>query len=110
MRRSHKQTYNDLVYQDLANAALQAITTFFRDWWQNMDPASNKLRLVKTSPTPWYISILPFRRDEVVLARLRIDHTLHTHGHLMEGGPPPYAAEFLSLCLTSSSTASIYKQ
>jgi ribonuclease HI len=89
MRRSHKQTYKDLAYQDLANAAQQAITTSFRDWWQNMDPASNKLRMVKTSPTPWNTSTQPFRRDEVVLARLRIGHTLHTHGHLMEGGPPP---------------------
>jgi hypothetical protein len=89
MRRSHKQTDKHLAYQDLANAAQQAITTSFRDWWQNMDPASNKLRLVKTSPTPWNTSTQPFRRDEVVLARLRIGHTLHTHGHLMEGGPPP---------------------
>jgi hypothetical protein len=74
-----------------------------------MDPASNKLRLVKTSSALWNTSIQPFRRDEFVLARLRIGHTLHTHGYLMEGAPPPYAAEFLSLCLTPSFTASIYK-
>jgi hypothetical protein len=98
MRSSHKQTYKNLAYQNLSNAAQQAITTSFRDWWQNMDPASNKLRMVKTSPTSWNTSTQPFRRDEVVLARLGIGHTLHTHGHLMEGGPTPPMLRSSSLC------------
>lgn len=89
MRSPHNRIYKDLVYQDLANAAQQAITTSFRNWWQNLDPTSNKLRSVKTNPTSWITSTQPFRRDEVVLARLRIGHTLHTHGHLMERAPPP---------------------
>jgi hypothetical protein len=85
MRRSHKLTYKDRAYQNLVNVAQQAITTSFRNWWQNMDPVSNKLRLVKNSPTSWNASTQPFRRDEVVLFRHRIGHTLHTFGHLMKG-------------------------
>jgi hypothetical protein len=43
---------------------------------------------MKAASTVWTTSTQLYRRDEVVLTRLRIAHTIHTHGHFMEGGPP----------------------
>jgi hypothetical protein len=40
----------------------------------------------------WGSSSRPVRRDEVVVARLRIGHTRLTHGHLLSGSPPPVCA------------------
>jgi hypothetical protein len=42
--------------------------------------------------TPGGTSSRPVRRDEVVVARLRIGHTRLTHGHLLSGNPPPVCA------------------
>jgi hypothetical protein len=88
MRSTHK-VYRDLTYNHLAAAAHQAVSASFKNWWLNVDPSANKLRDIKPSPTLWSTSTQPLRRDEVVLARLRIGHTFHTHSHLMEGAPPP---------------------
>jgi hypothetical protein len=40
------------------------------------------------------------RREEVVLNRLRIGHTHHTHGHLMKKEPP-------KICLTCKISTTI---
>jgi RNase H len=77
------------VAQDLNKAAQRAITHTFIEWWSHQDPATNKLRSIKAEPKVWTTATQLYRRDEVILARLRIGHTLLTHGHLMEGGPPP---------------------
>jgi hypothetical protein len=85
MRSSYKQTYKDLAYQDFANAAQHAITISFRDWWQNMDPTTNKLRLVKTSPTSWNTSTQ--------------DRPYPTHSWSSDGGgPSPSMLGSSSLC------------
>jgi ribonuclease HI len=52
---------------------------------------TNKLRNVKHSVYRWTHPYSKVRRDEVILARLRIGHTRLTHGHLMEAsGVLPY--------------------
>lgn len=54
----------------------------------------NKLRTIKGVVHPWHSS-LKSRRMEIILTRLRIGHTLLTHGHLMERRPPPFCDDCL---------------
>ena len=49
----------------------------------------NKLRDVKPSLGESPHANRVSRREEVVLARLRIGHTHLTHSHLLKGDPPP---------------------
>jgi ribonuclease HI len=77
------------LHQDLKTHSNRVLDEHFKEWWVLQDPATNKLRSVKTSPTPWTSACRPQRREEVTLCRLRIGHTKLTHGHLMERAPPP---------------------
>ena len=54
-----------------------------RDW--NLTPLTNKLRNIRNTVHEWRSSYQKVRKHEVVLTRLRIGHTLLTHGHLMVG-------------------------
>lgn len=56
--------------------------------WQET-PLETKLRRIKRTTKPWKSSIRGVRREEVVLTRLRIGHTLLTHGYLMTRDIPP---------------------
>ena len=54
--------------------------------WQlrwNIEPRTNKLKNIKDTVKRWTTSAKMDRKTEVMLARLRIGHTLITHGHLM---------------------------
>jgi hypothetical protein len=53
----------------------------------------NKLHKIKPLIQRWASSFQPDRRWEVILARLRIGHTLITHGHLMEKEQAPICEE-----------------
>ena len=68
------------------------ILNFWNDEWTNT-PLTNKLRSVKDSTSVWQSSNNKNRRYEVVLARLRIGHTLATHQYLVENRPPPYCGD-----------------
>lgn len=63
--------------------------------WQGKwtETTENKMREIKPTVRPWPSSSCRDRRMEVVLCRLRIGHTLLTHGYLMERGPPPYCMD-----------------
>ena len=64
----------------------------FQEWeqfWSAIRPTDNKLRDIKPSLGEWKHSNRTSRREEVVLARLRIGHTHLTHSHLLKGEPPP---------------------
>jgi ribonuclease HI len=49
----------------------------------------NKLHSIKPVLGEWIPSSRKSRREELVLARLRIGHTHLTHNHLLKGEPPP---------------------
>ncbi|XP_024084154.1 uncharacterized protein LOC112127420 [Cimex lectularius] len=55
--------------------------------WINI--SENKLREIKNSVDAWPTSFRNSRREEVVLARLRIGHCRATKGHLMGREAPP---------------------
>jgi hypothetical protein len=75
---------------DFSTALRQSVLAKWqRDWDCTLD---NKLREVKLVVHAWRSSSRPVRRDEVVVARLRIGHTRLIHGHLLSGNPPPVCA------------------
>jgi hypothetical protein len=63
--------------------------------WQTKWTATtnNKLRNIKDRINPWPSSSQKVRKMEVILTRLRIGHSLLTHGHLMEGRHPPFCGD-----------------
>ena len=84
--------------------------------WKNIQ--NNKLRKIKHTPTLWSTSSRDTRREEALLARLRIGHTALTHNYLLLNlyGPPPaltaiwktlpWNTSFLALPFNSSGTPS----
>lgn len=68
-----------------------------RERWQESwtNTFGNKLRSIKATIASWHTSCRADRRQETVLARLRIGHTRLTHGHLLSGSPPPYCDDCL---------------
>jgi ribonuclease HI len=73
--------HNDrLPFNDLKNIFKSLFKKKFQDLWEMEN--NNKLKEVKGSINPWDSSIRPTRREEVVLTRLRIGHTLFSHAYL----------------------------
>jgi ribonuclease HI len=62
----------------------------WQDSWVRLQ--DNKLRSVKGGVGEWCTSFRSNRREEVVIARLRIGHTYLTHNHLLQGLPRPACA------------------
>lgn len=69
--------------------------------WQALWSATrdNKLREVKPSVKPYSSAFIGNRKDDVVLARIRIGHTKITHQYLMNKEPPPNC-QFCNALLT----------
>lgn len=74
----HKNHYRSLILQS------------WHDLWKNQP--HNKLLRIKKTPTPWKSSFRQSRREEVVLARLRIGHSRITHSHLFNTDSPSPAS------------------
>lgn len=56
--------------------------------WENTEGV-NKLKRIKQGTKSWISSSRQNRREEVVIARLRIGHTRLTHSFLIDRTPPP---------------------
>jgi len=67
------------------------IRKFFRQKWQASwnDAVNNKLHAIKPALGEWTSSYRTIRREEVVIARIRIGHTYITHKHILKGEDPP---------------------
>ncbi len=82
-------------YRDYYRSIRQSIYRMWQEEWANV-PSTNKLRSYRESISPWYSSSQATRRHEVLLTRLRIGHSLLTHGYLMRGEQyPPYCQNCL---------------
>lgn len=77
---------------DLRSAIHRSVHNSWQERWITI--GQNKLRTIRQSIEDWSYCGLS-RRWETALARLRIGHTLYTHGFLMEGGHPPYCDDCL---------------
>ena len=78
---------NSLPFMDFVPFA----RSYIRSQWQSLWDLEvrNKLHAIKPRVGYWASSFHRDRHKEVVLARLRMGHTRHTHGHLMARSPPP---------------------
>ncbi|GFX50392.1 putative RNA-directed DNA polymerase from transposon X-element [Trichonephila clavipes] len=65
------------------------LTTWQESWSQQLD---NKLHFVKPVIGAW--PVIPMRRTDVKLTRLRIGHTRFTHRHLLFGENAPECPSF----------------
>ncbi|XP_073979141.1 uncharacterized protein [Rhodnius prolixus] len=74
------------------------MSQWIRDW--ELVPLTNKLRNIKSTPMKWVTSCRNTRREEVVLSRLRIGHTLFTHGYIFKREEPPICSECNNVPLT----------
>ena len=81
---SFKVPYND--FKPLIN-------DFLRKVWQQSwsDPANqnNKLFTIKPSLGEWLPGLRTNRREEIIIARLRIGHSYITHSYLLKGEEEP---------------------
>jgi ribonuclease HI len=71
---------NRLTCNDLKIFFKSIFKNKFQGTWDS--EMNNKLKEIKPTVAPWDSSIRSTRREEVVLTRLRIGHTLFTHAYL----------------------------
>ena len=83
----------DIPFRDHFPTIKKSIKTIWQAKWAQT--RNNKLREIKENVTPWAPAQHLNRYHEVILTRLRIGHTLLTHGHLMERRPQPYCPDCL---------------
>ncbi len=72
---------------------IKEIQTLIVNQWQNEwneKHSNNKLYEIKPNIEEWKSSYRPSRKEETMLARIRIGHCMLTHSHLMDRTPPPH--------------------
>jgi len=80
-------------FRDTFPLIKKAALTHWQSQWTQVQ--NNKLRVIKDNTCAWPSSSSHNKRHTRLLTRLRIGHTLLTHGHLMTRGPPPYCEDCL---------------
>jgi len=71
---------------DLKREAKNFISNSWRKEWHSL--RDNKLREIKPTTDRWINSSNITRQQEIILTRLRIGHSWHTHKHLMDKTDP----------------------
>ena len=89
---------NFLSKDDLKREAKNIIINLWRKEWHLL--RDNKLREIKSTTDRWINPTNLTREQEVILTRLRIGHSWHTHKHLMDKTDP-------EPCITCGSEISI---
>ena len=91
--------HNDaILHTDARSIYKKAVESKWQNDWAAVDQRTgrrNKLHRIKETVKLWISSSNRNRKHEVVLTRLRIGHCKLTHGHLMEGHPPPFCLDCL---------------
>lgn len=80
-------TKSKVPYQDLRNTIRKSITMYWQTEWDRQ--TENKLHLVKPYLSEWKSCRHRNRFYEVILCRLRIGHTVLTHGFLIQKEQKP---------------------
>lgn len=86
-------TFTHIPFRDYYCLIRKSLRIKWQEQWDQV--TFNKLRTVKDNVKLWPSSSVPNRKYEVILTRLRIGHTLLTHGHLMEGRPRSFCDDCL---------------
>ena len=67
---------------------------FLKQWQESWNSEIlNKLHAIKPKVNVFNLYLLP-RRDEIIIHRLRIGHSILTHGHLLRGETCPRCSAF----------------
>lgn len=99
-KTSHNSVIEPLcTYEDFRNKIKRDIKQSWLNNWKNQ-PLSNKLRRIKDDVFPWNSSHWQNRKNEIVICRLRIGHTLATHKYLLDRRDPPVCEECGAVPLT----------
>ena len=75
-------------HQEYVPAVRRCARSHFALLWQ--DFRLTHLKAIKPAIGPWMSSRRDSRREEVVLCRLRLGHTLLTHSYILDRATPPY--------------------
>ena len=89
-RMSHQKpnvTHVNVGYRELLPMIRKSIKEKFAELWHDFRPTL--LKEVKPNVGHWMSSSHSNRREEIILARLRLGHTLLTHRHILDREPPP---------------------
>ena len=76
-----------ILYTDLKPTIKKFISDKWQKSWDNQ--TQNKLHEIQEAIGEWPTGYRSIRREEVILARLRIGHTHITHSHLLKGEDAP---------------------
>lgn len=74
-------------FTDFKSEIRKHVKEVWQEQWNSC--VLNKLHSIQPQLGPWPFSSRQFRREEAVLARLRIGHTYITHSFLLKGDPIP---------------------
>ena len=80
-------TNTRIPYTDLRPSINRLIKVKWQESWDECQ--SNKLHKIWSTIAEWRLGYRKARREEVVVARLRIGHTYITHKHLLKGEESP---------------------
>ena len=81
-------THLPVEYQSLKTNIRKAITKHWQETWTNISQAT-QLRRIKPLVEIWSSSTRKSRREEKVLARIRLGHTVCTHSYIYSRDPRP---------------------
>lgn len=84
------QSNDKLPFTDFKSLVKPFIKDKWQHYWAMPKPRPNKLFEVKPLLGSWLHSSRKSRREEIVLARIRIGHTHLTHSYLRKGEEPPF--------------------
>ena len=82
-----KQSNTKIPYTDLRPTINKLITDKWQQQWNSY--TNNKLQNIKPTIGEWQPGYRKIRKEEVILARLRIGHTQITHNYLLKNEEPP---------------------
>ena len=85
----HDNNSVKLPYSDFRSQIKPYIHARWQTLWNGQDVKNLKLKEIQPILGTWKHSIRKSRREEIILARLRIGHTHITHSIIRKGEPPP---------------------
>ena len=81
-------THLDVEYASLKTSIRQVMTKHWQKQWTDISQAT-QLRRIKPLVELWSSSTRNSRREEKVLARIRLGHTIYTHSYIYAKDPRP---------------------
>lgn len=91
--RQLRQVKDIIECNDLKQHNKNKIKEKWNEIWRSVSDRSNKLKKIKLDTCKWQTSSQNTRKDEIIIARLRIGHTRLTHEHLLKKEPPPICSQ-----------------